>query len=209
MLVAVLSAGPPALVRPPFQAVHPVSPLVGLTGPHDVRRAPRQQFGWPLPGSPTVVAPFQAPKFRYGPGHRGVDLAAVPGAPVLAAGGGTVVFTGTVAGRGVVAVDHPGGLRTTYEPVSATVTAGQRVAKGDRIGTVQPGHPGCAVTVCLHWGAFRNREQGGRDSGKEYLDPLQLIIAVRVRLLPVDDAPHLPVTPGTESPEPDGPIYPE
>jgi murein DD-endopeptidase MepM/ murein hydrolase activator NlpD len=59
----------------------------------------------------------------FGPGHRGVDLAAVAGAPVLAAGAGTVVFAGTVAGRGVVSVDHSGGLRTTYEPVLPTVTA--------------------------------------------------------------------------------------
>src|SRR5918997_1221263 len=91
-------------------------------------------FSWPLSGSPAVVRAFQAPALPYGPGHRGVDLAAVPGAPVLAAGAGTVVFAGTVASRGVVSVDHSGGLRTTYEPVSPSVSAGDHVARGEQIG---------------------------------------------------------------------------
>lgn len=113
-----------------------------------------------------------------------MDLAAVAGTPVLAAGAGTVAFAGTVAGRGVVSVEHPGGLRTTYEPVSPTVTAGDRVARGERIGTVLPGHLGCPSTVCLHWGVLRGSEQA-----KQYLDPLRLLAAARVRLLPIDGPP--------------------
>ncbi|MGH3767733.1 MAG: M23 family metallopeptidase [Pseudonocardiaceae bacterium] len=207
LLAAVLSAGPPAITSLFTRPTHalPTGPMaqawadVGppsrqhLDWPDIVR--PRRQFGWPLPGSPTVVRAFHPPEFRFGPGHRGVDLATVAGAPVLAAGAGTVLFAGTVAGRGVVSVSHPGGLRTTYEPVSATVTAGQRVAKGERIGAAQPGHPGCPVAVCLHWGAFRDPERSGPrpagpDSGREYLDPLRLINAVPVRLLPLGTTPH-------------------
>jgi murein DD-endopeptidase MepM/ murein hydrolase activator NlpD len=114
----------------------------------------------------------------YGPGHRGVDLASVAGAAVLTAGAGTVLFAGEVVGRGVVSVDHPGGLRTTYEPVSATVAAGDRVARGEQLGTVQLGHPGCTATACLHWGVRRGPS--------DYLDPLRLVVMPRVRLLPVD-----------------------
>jgi len=132
-------------------------------------------FGWPLAGSPPVTRAFGAPLGPFGPGHRGVDLAAAPGAPVLAVGAGVVAFAGMVAGRPVVSVDHPGGLRTTYEPVDPTVAAGQAVARGSPLGTLLAGHAGCPVVACLHWGVRR---------GEVYLDPLALLRAVRVRLLP-------------------------
>ena len=163
--------------------------LVVRAGPDDGGNKPAPRFVWPLPGSPTVVRAFHPPAFQYGPGHRGVDLAAVAGTPVLAAGAGTVAFAGTVAGHGVVSVDHPGGLRTTYEPISPTVTVGDRVARGERIGTVQPGHPGCPSTVCLHWGVRRGPEQD-----RQYLDPLRLLAAARVRLLPIEGPPVMPAS---------------
>ncbi|HKR50236.1 MAG TPA: M23 family metallopeptidase, partial [Pseudonocardiaceae bacterium] len=131
MLMAVLSGGLMAAPEAATarSAATPASVVVAPE-PDDAGGRPRSHagmFGWPLPGRPAVVREFQAPTSPFGPGHRGVDLAAVAGAPVLAAGAGTVVFAGTVAGRGVVSVDHPGGLRTTYEPVLPTVTAGDRV----------------------------------------------------------------------------------
>ncbi|MGH3935169.1 MAG: M23 family metallopeptidase [Pseudonocardiaceae bacterium] len=184
MLVAVLSGGTgtglvtltsSTSTAPAYSTAQPGADIAD-----DQRRLRGGLFAWPLPGPPVVVRPFQAPAFPYGPGHRGVDLAAVAGAPVLAAGAGTVVFAGMVAGRGVVSVDHPGGLRTTYEPVSATVAAGDRVARGAQIGTVQLGHPGCSAAACLHWGVRRDAE---------YLDPLLLLAMTRVRLLPIDGRP--------------------
>jgi murein DD-endopeptidase MepM/ murein hydrolase activator NlpD len=104
-----------------------------------------------------------------------VDLAGAPGAVVLAAGGGVVVFAGLVAGRPVVSIAHPGGLRTTYEPVAPSVRAGLPVARGSPIGTLLPGHAGCPVAACLHWGLRR---------GESYLDPLLLLTPPRIRLLP-------------------------
>ncbi|MGH3777106.1 MAG: M23 family metallopeptidase [Pseudonocardiaceae bacterium] len=180
MLVTVLSGGMgAAMVAPTGLAVQP--------GPDDAGDQPRLRtgtFGWPLPGPPAVVRGFQAPTSPFGPGHRGVDLAAVAGAPVFAAGAGTVVFAGAVAGRGVVSVDHPGGLRTTYEPVSPTVTAGDRVVRGAQLGAVQLGHPGCTATACLHWGVRR-----GSGQDREYLDPLRLLGMARMRLLPIGGPP--------------------
>src|SRR5436189_128657 len=84
-----------------------------------------------------------------------------PGAPtetVFAAGPGVVAFAGTVAGTGTVSIDHAGGLRTTYEPLTATVHKGQPVVAGQPIGTLAPGHPGCPVAACLHWGLRRGTE---------------------------------------------------
>jgi murein DD-endopeptidase MepM/ murein hydrolase activator NlpD len=150
-------------------------------------------FGWPLPGlggtGPpgggavgTVARRFLPPPDPYGRGHRGVDLVAPPGAPVLAAGPGVVAQAGTLAGRGVVSVVHPGGLRTTYEPVAAAVVVGTPVARGTVVGTLDAGHPGCPAAACLHWG-LRWRP-GPAVRREQYLDPLLLVGLGRTRLWP-------------------------
>jgi murein DD-endopeptidase MepM/ murein hydrolase activator NlpD len=129
----------------------------------------------PLAGPPDVSRPFDPPPHPYAAGHRGVDLTGAVGAAVLAAGDGTVVFAGMVAGRPVVSIDHPGGLRTTYEPVDASLGAGRPVLRGSPLGTLAAGHAGCPVAACLHWGARR---------GDAYVDPLTLLTPPRIRLLP-------------------------
>ncbi len=129
----------------------------------------------PLP-SATVTRPFDELPHRYAAGHRGVDLAGAPDVPVGAAGDGVVVFAGMVAGRPVVSVDHPGGLRTTYEPVDPSVGAGQAVARGSPLGTLVAGHAGCPAAACLHWGLRR---------GEDYLDPMTLLEVPEIRLLPL------------------------
>src|SRR5215218_7851613 len=112
------------------------------------------RLNWPLRPRPAVVRAFDAPSPDWQRGHRGVDLAAVPGQPVYAGGRGTVMFAGDLAGRPVVSVAHPGGLRTSYEPVIAAVHAGQRVDAGTMLGELQAGHAGCPAAACLHWGAM-------------------------------------------------------
>jgi murein DD-endopeptidase MepM/ murein hydrolase activator NlpD len=151
-------------------------------------------FGWPLGGLDTtgpaagggpgtVARRFLPPPNPYGRGHRGADLVAARGAAVLAAGPGVVAQAGTLAGRGVVSVLHPGGLRTTYEPVTATVVVGSPVARGSVLGTLEPGHPGCPAPACLHWGLrWRAGPQVRRE---QYLDPLLLVGLGRTRLWPV------------------------
>ena len=137
---------------------------------------PAVVYGWPS-SPPRVVRTFDPPPRPWLAGHRGVDLASAPTAEVRAVGAGTVVFVGAVAGRGVVSIAHPGGLRTTYEPVTATVAVGAQVARGDPIGRLDAGHPGCPVAACLHWGLLRD---------DVYLDPLALLGLGRARLLPLD-----------------------
>ncbi len=133
------------------------------TGSSLTTRQPR--LSWPLSPVPVITKYFDAPETPFGPGHRGVDLAAVAGQDVLAADAGVVVFAGLVGGRPVLSVDHDGGLRTTYEPVAPKVTVGEQVYRGQVLGTVLAGHPGCTVAACLHWGVRR---------GEEYVDPLSL-----------------------------------
>jgi murein DD-endopeptidase MepM/ murein hydrolase activator NlpD len=150
----------------------------GLAGPaHAVgptpAPAPRDAV-WPLDPQPEVVSGFDPPTSRWGAGHRGVDLLGTPGQPVRAARAGTVTFAGRLAGRGVVVVSH-GATRTTYEPVAATVAAGDRVAAGTRIGRLELLGSHCLPRACLHWGLLE---------GDRYLDPLTLVGGGPVRLLP-------------------------
>jgi murein DD-endopeptidase MepM/ murein hydrolase activator NlpD len=136
---------------------------------------------WPLRPAPTVVRGFDAPSPDWKPGHRGVDLSGRPGQQVYAAGRATVVFAGELAGRPVVSLAHPGGLRTSYEPVRAAVRTGQQVTAQTVIGELVAGHSGCAATACLHWGAM-----WGPASEAAYVDPLGLLRSTPVRLKPLN-----------------------
>lgn len=184
VLLSLVTAVPPlALAATPAAATAPgvgLAPATTATVPAGGPTGATATFRWPLDGTPRPVRRFDPPSQPWLPGHRGVDLAAHPGATVRAAGPGTVFFAGRIAGRGVVSVAHSDGLRTTYEPVEPLVQAGERLAAGDPIGKLAPGHPGCPVSACLHWGLRR---------GEEYLDPLALLGLGRVRLLPVAAAP--------------------
>lgn len=138
--------------------------------------APVSAWTWPLRPRPEVVAGFDPPDVRWGSGHRGVDLAAQVGQQLLAPAPGEVSFAGVIAGRGVVVVQHDNGLRSTFEPVTGTVSVGTLVDPGESVGEVAdtPGH--CAPATCVHWGLLR---------GETYLDPLSLLTRRPIVLLPL------------------------
>lgn len=168
LLLVVLPAGPARAAGAEDPAPPPGAGAV----------APGASYAWPLLPPPAVLTAFDEPEHPYGRGHRGVDLAGAPGQAVLAAQEGVVVHAGPLAGRGVVSVLHPDGLRTTYEPVAATVAPGAAVGRGSVLGTLAAGHPRCPG-ACLHWGVRRDR--------LVYVDPLVLLRPPHVRLLPVPD----------------------
>lgn len=152
-MVMLLALGPVGVVAVPSAAA-PAGPLG-----HDGR------WHWPLRPAPVVARPFDGPAAPWLPGHRGADLRAAPGQAVLAPVGGTVSFAGTVVDRGVLTIEHAGGLRTSYEPVAASVARGDVVTTGQQVAVVAgAGH--CAPASCLHWGLRR---------GDVYLDPLLLV----------------------------------
>jgi murein DD-endopeptidase MepM/ murein hydrolase activator NlpD len=121
-----------------------------------------ESWDWPLDGERRVLRPFVAPPHPYGAGHRGVDLAA-SGDTVRAPADGVVTFAGVVVDRPVLTITHADGLRSSFEPVTSDLVAGDRVRRGDAVGTVLAGH--CA-RVCLHLGAR---------IGDEYVSPLALL----------------------------------
>jgi murein DD-endopeptidase MepM/ murein hydrolase activator NlpD len=147
-----------------------------------VAHADGYRFDWPLQPRPVVMRTFDAPTPNWNRGHRGVDLAGTAGQQVYAAGPGTVVFAGELAGRPVVSIAHPGGLRTSYEPLRPSVRMGELVDQGAVIGELLAGHPDCAAAACLHWGAM-----WGPASSADYVDPLGLLATTPIRLKPVDD----------------------
>ena len=131
--------------------------------------------GWPLEPRHEVVRGFEPPPKPWLAGHRGLDLAGSPGQQVRSATPGTISYAGQLAGRGVVVVSQ-GPLRTTYEPVVASVRVGATVTAGQPIGRLSAAGSHCSPAVCLHWGLRR---------GEEYLDPLSLLNSGPVRLLPL------------------------
>ncbi|MCV7434489.1 M23 family metallopeptidase [Mycolicibacterium bacteremicum] len=138
------------------------------------------RLSWPLRPTPAVTRAFDAPTPNWRRGHRGVDLAGTPGQPVYAAADGVVMFAAALAGRPLVSVQHPGGLRTSYEPVRAAVQAGQRVSAGTALGVLLDGHAGCPVSACLHWGAM-----WGPAARADYVDPLGLLATTPIILKPL------------------------
>ena len=100
-----------------------------------------------------IAARFDAPDSRWEPGHRGIDFAVPAGTSVRAAGAGTVVFAGRVAGTYAVTVAHGAGLETTYTDLgSILVESGQSVSEGHWVGTTAVTHrPG---STGLHFGVI-------------------------------------------------------
>lgn len=125
-----------------------------------------------------LVHDFTAPTVRWGAGHRGVDLRATSGSPVVAPQSGTVAFVGVVVDRPLVVVTHADGLRSTLEPVTSELSTGTVVGQGEVVGSLAvDAGTHCAPDTCLHWGVRR---------GEEYVDPLALVGAREpVVLLPV------------------------
>jgi murein DD-endopeptidase MepM/ murein hydrolase activator NlpD len=105
-------------------------------------------WSWPVAGAHVVVRPYLAPATDYGPGHRGVDLAA-DGTRVLAPADGVVSYAGVVVDRGVLSIAHSEGVVSSYEPVTTELRAGDVVHRGQLVATLDAGH--CSEP-CVHLG---------------------------------------------------------
>ena len=131
---------------------------------------------WPTSGGQTgLIRPFQAPISRYGPGHRGVDLQVTVGQQVTAPASGIVLFNGLIARIPTLVLDHGGGLRSTYQPLTSGLRVGEAVRAGAAIGVIAKGGRHCLPRICLHFGV---RNSAG------YLDPIKLIHSRMPMLLP-------------------------
>lgn len=132
-------------------------------------------WAWPLAGPQTPLKPFDAPSKRWLPGHRGIDLAGFEGSTVRSVAAGVVSYSGEIDGVGIVSVLHPDGILSTYQPVLDPPARGSSVRRGQRLGSLGPQGSHCWPLNCLHLGAR---------IGQDYIDPMLLLRAWEVSLLP-------------------------
>lgn len=101
--------------------------------------------------------------------HLGVDFAAAPGTPVVAAGSGTIIFRGRVHGFGnFIEIQHDFDMTTGYghlQKFAANTMPGQRVVQGQVIGYV--GSSGEATGPHLDYRVKR---------GGQYINPLKMTL---------------------------------
>ena len=145
-----------------------------------------------MPVTGAVVRGFDARAGPFGPGHRGIDIAAPVGTTVRAPAAGRIEFAGPVAGTTWVSLVVAPGVRVTLGPLLDPVTAG-RVPSRAPLGRVGPGHragptegagsgPGLGPTLHL----------SVRVDGV-YVDPLPYLIdRPRPRLAPLPEPGGLP-----------------
>ena len=121
---------------------------------------------WPLPGHTYISCHFGEVDAFGNAGHRGTDIPAPEGTPILAAHSGTVLVSGWNDSYGnQVLLDNGVGLSTRYAHMTATaVTAGETVTAGQVIGYV--GSTGDSTGNHLHFEVM----QGG-----VRVDPLSLV----------------------------------
>ena len=123
---------------------------------------------WPLPGHTYISCHFGEVDAFGNAGHRGTDIPAPEGTPILAAHSGTVLVSGWNDSYGnQVLLDNGAGLSTRYAHMMQTaVTAGEAVTAGQVIGYV--GSTGDSTGNHLHFEAMQN---GVR------MNPLELVVA--------------------------------
>ena len=121
---------------------------------------------WPLPGHTYISCHFGEADAFGNAGHRGTDIPAPEGTPILAAHSGTVLVSGWNDSYGnQVLLDNGAGLSTRYAHMTQTaVTAGEAVTAGQVIGYV--GSTGDSTGNHLHFEVM----QGG-----VRVDPLSFV----------------------------------
>ena len=120
-------------------------------------------WAWPAPGG------YVSQYFHYG--HYGVDIAANYGTAIVSPRAGTVAFGGWKSNGGgyQVWVNHGNGIYSAHHHMSAvSVSAGQSVAKGQRLGRV--GSSGWATGPHDHFEVWIGRPW---ESGSYRVNPLR------------------------------------
>lgn len=141
----------------------------------------------PLEAPIRLVNQYRQPNSDYSAGHRGVDYLVKLGQPILAPADGKVWFSGRVAQRPVLSLQHDGGYLTEFEPVCTDLEKGEPVFAGQEIGVVcqaeQNYQSHCSNALCIHF-SLRSLEKV-KGAG-EYLSPLIFIGGLNPsRLLPM------------------------
>ncbi len=152
---------------------------------------------WPVDGP--VLRPFSFDRAHpYAGGqHRGIDLGAAAGTPVLAPAEGVVSFAGTVpTGGKTVSIQTPFGYTATLLHLgSIGVARGALVGEGSVVGSVGPSGVTDLPEPYVYFGVRTTSDEQG------YVDPLTLLPPRAVPALPNPQAQ----APAAETPAPELP----
>lgn len=135
--------------------------------------APSQHSGlsWPVPGYQRISSPFGmrvhpiSGQYSF---HRGIDIPAPQGTPVVAAQGGVVVLSRYQGSYGnYVVLSHPDGMRTLYAHLSSrSVEAGAVVSQGETVGLM--GSTGNSTGPHLHYETWTGSSASSRVNPMNY-----------------------------------------
>ena len=128
-------------------------------------------FTWPIPGATRITSEFggrESPTEGASTNHKGVDIGAPTGTPIVAAASGSVVISTYSASAGnYIMINHGGGVYTVYMHMSSrSVSVGDEVSKGETIGLC--GSTGYSTGSHLHFGV---RIDGSYVNPLNYVSP--------------------------------------
>jgi murein DD-endopeptidase MepM/ murein hydrolase activator NlpD len=192
LLAALLAAGVVAPVAAPLAAPVAVAERPASWVPAEPR-SPRVPPLW-MPVTGPLVRGFDARAGPYGPGHRGIDIAAPVGELVRAPTAGRIVFAGPVAGTSWVTLRAAPGVLVTVGPLLDPAVTATRVRSRAPIGRVGPGHAPtrAALATPAAPAAAAALHLSVRVDGV-YVDPLAYLVdRPRPRLVPLPAPGGLP-----------------
>ncbi|MHB8106916.1 MAG: M23 family metallopeptidase [Candidatus Cryosericum sp.] len=131
------------------------------------------ELSWPLAGPMKITSPYgerMHPIIGEEAFHRGVDLRAAYGSPILAPADGVVLYIGTKTTYGnMIVVLHGGGIATVYGHLwKFAVQPYERVQKGQILGYT--GDTGFSTGPHLH---FEVRQDAEPTNPLEWLPPIE------------------------------------
>lgn len=133
-------------------------------------------YVWPVPTSSTISSHFgprRAPKIGASTDHKGIDIAAPIGTPIVAAADGRVIASGPARGYGAwIVIQHANQTISIYGHMyqkDLLVKVGQQVKAGQIISRV--GNNGTSTGAHLHF----QIEVGGNPWGGKPINPLHYV----------------------------------
>lgn len=163
---------------------------INMTYQNNISLDMSSNYSWPCPGYTRISSYFgkrNAPTAGASTSHKGVDIPAPEGTPLIATCDGKITFTGFLGGGGyTITLTNIDGLKISYCHVSPNyiVSVGDEIIQGQILGHVGPkyvygvsgnvykdstGRPTNGATTGCHL------HIGFRTPSNKYLDPLDYL----------------------------------